>query len=119
MFLQLLAGGAAHDAVQLLAQDVGMPGMPAGLGQDVDQDVEQPDVRPRPPRHVAGRVDVESVDRRVGVVASAPEHPDDAGPRLVLGDPHVGAGFGAVVPPGQVLGERAPEDRAEVPRLPD
>src|SRR6516164_9681559 len=46
-------------AVELFAQDVGMPGVPVGLGEDVDQDVEQLHARARPPRHVARGVDGE------------------------------------------------------------
>ena len=105
-------------AVQLLAQDVGVPGVPVGLGEHVDHDVEQLHVRARPPRHVAGRVDVESRDRRVRVVPDAPVAVDDLGPRLVRGGPQVGEGLEVVVPPpGQSFGKRAPEDVAEVPGL--
>lgn len=54
------------------AQDVGMSGVPAGLGEEVDHDVEQLHVRARPPRHVAVGVDRERLDRRVRVLPCAP-----------------------------------------------
>ena len=106
-------------AVELLAQDVGVPGMAGGLAEQVDHDVEQLHVGARPPRHVAGGVDGERVDRRVRVLPHAPVEADDLVAGLVLGRPQVGAVRGLVVPPGQGLGERAAEDLAEVPGLPD
>jgi hypothetical protein len=52
-------------AVELFAQDVGVPRMPGGLGEDVDHDVEKLHVGAGPPRHMAGRIDSQRADRRV------------------------------------------------------
>jgi hypothetical protein len=108
----------SHRAVKLFAQDVGVAGVPAGLGKDVDQDVEEFHVGAWPPRHVAGGVDGEGIDRRVAVVPHSPVSVDDVGAGLVLGRPHVGKTLGLVVPPGQGLRERTLEDLAEVPGFP-
>lgn len=105
-------------AVELLTQDVGMSGMPVGLADDVDQDVEQLHVGARPPRHVAGIVDSQRADRRVRVLPYAPVETGDLLTGLVLGGPHVGAVRGLVIPAMQGSGERAIEDLAEVPGLP-
>src|SRR5206468_119356 len=53
----------SHRAVQLLAQDVSVPGVTIGLVEDVDQDVEELHVRAWPPGHMARRIDVERGDR--------------------------------------------------------
>ena len=46
----------------------GVAGVPTGLGEHVDQDVEQFHLGARPPRHVARGIDGEGFDRRVAVV---------------------------------------------------
>src|SRR4051794_9978232 len=74
----------SHCAVQLLAQDVSVPGVTIGLVEDVDHDVEELHVRARPPRHMAGRVDVERGNRRVRVRPHAPVAMDDLDARLVF-----------------------------------
>jgi len=50
-------------AIKLFAQDIGVSGVPTGLGEHMNQDVEQLHVRAWPPRHVASGADVEGVDR--------------------------------------------------------
>ena len=52
-------------AIELLAQDVGVPGVPVRLVEDVNHDVEELHVRAWPPRHMTGHVDVERGDGRV------------------------------------------------------
>jgi hypothetical protein len=101
-------------AVDLLAQDVGVPGVPGGIGEHMDHDVEQLHVS-APPGNVTGSVDGESIDRRVLVFPYAPVEADDLVAGLVLGGPELGVVRGLVVPPGQGLGERPAEDLAEVP----
>lgn len=97
-----------------------MPGMPVCLREHVNQDIEKHHVGiPRPPGHPAGRVEVEGVDRRVRVYPHAPVAVNDLGARLLLGGPLIGVVLGVGVPPGQVLGERTPEDLAEVLGLAD
>jgi hypothetical protein len=68
---------------------------------------------------VAGGVDGQGVDRRVGVIPHAPVSVDDLRAVLVLGHPQVGAALGLVVPPGQGLAERPVKDLTEVPGLPE
>ena len=104
-------------AVELFSQDVGMPGVPVGLTENVDHDVEQLHVGARPPWHVAGGTDGKRVDRRVRVLPYAPVETDDLFASFVLGSPQVGA-TGGLVPPGQGFGERAAEDLTEIPGLP-
>jgi hypothetical protein len=101
-------------AVELLAQDVGVPGVAGGVGEHMDHDVEQLHVVV-PPGHVTGSVDGEGIDRRVRVLPHAPVEADDLVAGLVLGGPELGIVRGLVVPPGQGLGERPAEDLAEVP----
>jgi hypothetical protein len=54
--------------VELFTQEVGVTGVPVGLGEHVDQDVEQHDVGSRPPRHMTRCVDVERLDGGVSVL---------------------------------------------------
>jgi hypothetical protein len=102
-------------AVEAFAQDVGVPGMPDGLAEDMGHNSEQvrSGVRLRPPRHVAGGVEGKPVDRRVRVFPRAPVEPDDLIAGLVLGRPLI-ATVG-VLPRGQRFRGRAVEDLAEVP----
>jgi hypothetical protein len=67
-------GRYPRDAVQLLAQDVGVPGVPVGLADHVDQDVEEHDHRNRwrPPGHPTRRVEGEGVNSRVRVSPRLP-----------------------------------------------
>jgi len=62
-------GVRTERAVELLAEDVSVPEVSDCLGQDVDQDIEQLDVRLGPPRHVPRCVDRQCLDRLVGVLA--------------------------------------------------
>ena len=62
-----VVGSARGLVVELFTQDVGVTGVAIGLGKQVNEDVEQLHVGPRPPRHMAGSIDVEGFDRGVGV----------------------------------------------------
>ena len=103
---------------RLFAKDVGVAGVPTGLGKQVDQDIEQCHLRVRPPATWPGhRGRGRRSSRRCGPTPSGSGRRRRAG--LVLGRPHGGESLGLDVPPGQGLGEGTVEDLAEVPGLPD
>ena len=106
------AGGAVDE----LADDVGLPGVPVGLGDHVDQDLVQRHLAPalRPPRHMTDRVQRERADGGVGVRPGLPVQAGDLLARLVDCGPHVRVGFGVIRQPRQRLAERAPEAIAEI-----
>ena len=54
LLLAILSASGPTRSVDLFAEDVGVAGVPAGLGKHVDQDVEQFHLGVRPPLHVAG-----------------------------------------------------------------
>src|SRR4051794_32170027 len=106
-------------AVGELPDDVGVPGVPLRLGDHVHEHLVQGRVPAllRPPRHGAGGVQVERVDRRVGVRPDPAVEGDDLLAALLGGRPHVGVGLRVVVQPRQGLAEGPAEDLAEVARL--
>jgi dipeptidase E len=65
----VVARAQADRAVDELADDVGLPGVPVGLGDHVDQDLVQRHLAAvlRPPWHVAGGVQPERADGGVGM----------------------------------------------------
>lgn len=77
--------------VKLFSQDVRVTGVPSGLGEHVDHDVEPHHARPGPPRHTAGCVNQKGIDRRVRVPSYLPVPVDDLAACLVRGDPQAGA----------------------------
>ena len=104
-------------AVELLAQDVEVPGVPGGLDRHVHEQVVQVGVGRAPPRHVRGRVEGERLDRLVGERRDAAVEVEHLLGRLVLGRPHVVVGPGVVGPERHLLRPRPPEADAEVLRL--
>jgi DNA-binding MarR family transcriptional regulator/GNAT superfamily N-acetyltransferase len=65
-------------AVDELADEVGVPGVPVGLGHHVHQDLVQRDLTVvSPPGHVANRVQAQRADRGVGVLPCPVIQPDD------------------------------------------
>lgn len=67
----------ASRVAQLLTQNVGVAGVPVGLGQDMDHHVEKLDLRLWPPRDMAAGIDRKRLDRRVGVLPRPPVTIDD------------------------------------------
>ena len=53
--------------VDELTQDIGVPGVPGGLGDHMHQDLEGRLGVRQPPRHDSGRIEVEGADRGIGV----------------------------------------------------
>src|SRR6202022_186622 len=106
-------------AVDELADDVGLPGMPVGLGDHVDQDLVERHLAPviRPPRHMTDRIQRERADNGVGVRPGPPVQAGDLRARFVGGGPHVRVGFGVILQPWQPLAEWAAEAIPEIPEL--
>jgi len=104
--------------VDELADDIGMPSVPVGLGHHVDQDPVQGHLLPAgwPPRHVADRIQAQRLDRLVRVRPGPPVHPGDLITGLLGGGPQVGVASGIVRRPRPLAG-RAPECIPEVPQL--
>jgi hypothetical protein len=115
----VVARAQADRAVDELADDVGLPGVPVGLGDHVDQDLVQRHLAAvlRPPRDMTDVVQRERADGGVGMRPGPPVQAGDLLTGLVGGGPHVRVGLGVVLQPGQRLAERAPEGIAEVPEL--
>ena len=105
--------------VDELADDVGVTGVPVGLGDHVHQDLVQRDLAAPlpPPRHVAGRVQGQRGDRGVRVRPRPAIEPGDVAARLLGGGPHVRVGLGAFLQPWQRLVEGLAEHLAEIPEL--
>ena len=108
----------SYRSVERFAQDVGVAGVPTGLGEQVDEDVEQGHLGVLPPGHAARGVEGEGLHRRVAVVPHPSVAVDDVTAGLALGRPHVGESLGLDVPPRQGFGKGTVEDLAEVPGLP-
>jgi len=104
--------------VDELADDIGMPSVPVGLGHHVDQDPVQGHLLSAgwPPRHVADRIQAQRLDRLVRVRPGPPVHPGDLITGLLGGGPQVGVASGIVRRPRPLAG-RAPECIPEVPQL--
>jgi len=74
----------SHRSVELFAQDVGVAGVPTGLGKQMNEDVEQGHLGVLPPGHAARGIEGEGVHRRVAVVPHASVAADDVAAGLVL-----------------------------------
>lgn len=105
----------AGPAVELFAQDVGVPCVSGAFVEHVDHDVEELDVGSRPPRHVAGCVDVQGADRLVGVFRNPVVERDDLFAGLGFGGPVLVLPRTFLVSSGRGVGKRSVEDLAEVP----
>ena len=83
--------------VDELADDVGLAGVPVGLGDHVHQDPVQRDLTPPllPPRYVAGCVQGQRADRGVRVRPGPVVQLDDVAAWLLGRGPHIRVGFGA------------------------
>jgi ribosomal protein S18 acetylase RimI-like enzyme len=105
-------------AVQTLTQDVGMAGVPGGVGQAVNHDVEQRHLF-LPPRHIAACAKVERLDGRVGVAPHPLIQTHDMGSGLSLVHPMIRTARCVIIPTRQRLGIRATEDLTEVSGVPN
>ena len=92
--------------------------MAVGLGDHVDQDLVQRHLAALlgPPRHLTERVELQRLDRRVGVRPDPVVEVDDLLPRLVGGGPHVGVRSASSSSHGSGSGNGRP-NVAEVARL--
>jgi DNA-binding MarR family transcriptional regulator/GNAT superfamily N-acetyltransferase len=114
-----VAGPYPGRPVDELADDVGVTGVPVGLGDHVHQDLVQCDLAAPlpPPGHVAEFVQGQRADRGVRVRPRPAVQPDDVAARLLGGGPHVRVGLGPFLQPRQRLAERLAEHFAEIPEL--
>ena len=116
----VVVGPQTGRTVDQLADDVGLPGVPIGLGDHVDENPVQchrPLLLGRPPGHLADRVERQLGDGGVGVRPHPPVAILDLRPGLLGRRPQVGVELGALLPARQRLGKRTPEGVAEVARV--
>jgi hypothetical protein len=71
----------------VLTKDVGVTSMAIRLGEHMHHDVEQLDLRLRPPSDVAGGIDGQLCDRGITVLPGTPVSLDDVSAGLVRPDP--------------------------------
>jgi len=75
----VIVGLQPSGPIDEFTDEIGMPGVPVGLGDHVHEDLMERHLSAVgwPPRHVADRIQVQRLDRLIGVRPGPPVYPDD------------------------------------------